>query len=79
MLAVNGYYDGTTIRALDSINAKKNQKLIITVLDDFMDDNRVETARKSSKGVLAAYANPEYMEQEHMAWEQAVREKYGNA
>ena len=38
MLALNGYYDGTAIQALEKINAKKNQKLIITVLDEFIEE-----------------------------------------
>ncbi|MDY6243337.1 MAG: hypothetical protein SPL63_01900 [Roseburia faecis] len=39
MLALQGYYDGTMVRTLEKINAKKNQKLIITVLDEFMDES----------------------------------------
>lgn len=36
MLALQGYYDGETIQLLEKINAKKNQRRIITVLDDFI-------------------------------------------
>ena len=39
MLALQGYYDGTMVQTLEKINAKKNQKLIITVLDEFMDES----------------------------------------
>ena len=38
MLALEGYYDGKTIQPLEKINAKKNQRLIITVLDDFISE-----------------------------------------
>ena len=33
MLAVQGYYDGAAFHALESVQLKKNQRVIITVLD----------------------------------------------
>ena len=36
MLAINGYYDGTNYVAQENIAIKPNQKVIITVLDDFL-------------------------------------------
>jgi hypothetical protein len=38
MLALQGYYDGSSVKTLEKINAKKNQKVIITVLDEFIDE-----------------------------------------
>ena len=38
MLALQAYYDGNAVQTLEKINAKKNQKLIIIVLDEFMDE-----------------------------------------
>ena len=38
MFALQGYYDGNTVQALRKIHAKKNQKLIITVLDEFIEE-----------------------------------------
>ena len=38
MVALQGYYDGNAVRTLEHINAKKNQKLIITVLDEFLEE-----------------------------------------
>lgn len=79
MLALQGYYDGKTIQPLEKINAKKNQRLIITVLDDFIPEAPKTEKRKTAKGSLAEYANPDLREQEKTAWEKAVIEKYGNA
>ncbi|MDE7311229.1 MAG: hypothetical protein K2N87_06365 [Eubacterium sp.] len=79
MLALQGYYDGKMIQPLGEFPAKKNQKLIITVLDEFMSETSVKEKRKSARGVLSKYANPVLWEQEKMAWEKAVIDKYGDA
>lgn len=78
MLALQGYYDGNSVQALEKINAKKNQKVIITILDEFIDEapNRNNT---SARGSLAKYANTELWSEEENAWEKAVIDKYGNA
>lgn len=78
MLSLQGYYDGMAVQTLEKITAKKNQKLIITVLDEFIE----EIPKKSSisaRGSLAKYANTALWEEEGAAWEKAVGEKYGNA
>lgn len=36
MLAVNGYYDGNNYIAEGNVVAKTNQKVIITLLDDYL-------------------------------------------
>ena len=78
MLALQGYYDGNSVQTLEKIHAEKNQKVIITILDEFMDE--LPQGKKSSlKGVLSDYANIELMKNEESAWERAVIEKYGNA
>lgn len=79
MLALEGYYDGKTIQPLEKINAKKNQRLIITVLDDFISETPKIEKKKTARGSLAEYANPDLRGQEKTAWEKAVTEKYGNA
>ena len=38
MLALEGYYDGENVQALGNIQARKNQKLSITVLDEFVEE-----------------------------------------
>lgn len=48
MLALQGYYDGQKIQTMEKIQAKKNQKVIITVLDEFVEelpDKKVHSAR----------------------------------
>ena len=37
MLAVQGYYDGVTIKPLEKIAAKPNQRVIITIMDEFVE------------------------------------------
>ena len=78
MLTVQGYYDGVAIKTLGKIAAKPNQRVIITIMDEFVEP--VKAARKKGmRGVLAKYANPELKEKEKGAWERAAVEKYGNA
>lgn len=77
MLAVQGYYDGANIRALENINAKPNQKVIITIMDEFLEQaDRKET--KGMRGILSEYANPDLAKKEKGAWEHAMVEKYGS-
>ena len=78
MLAVQGYYDGFSIKVLENLIAKPNQRLIITVMDDFIEpDEKIKT--KSMRGVLSKYADAALREKEKGAWERAMVEKYGNA
>ena len=80
MLALNGYYDGNAIQTLEKINARKNQKLIITVLDEFIEEVPKKTrTTESARGSLAKYANPSLWDKEGTAWEEEVGERYGNA
>ncbi len=77
MLAVQGYYDGVAIKPLEKIAAKPNQRVIITIMDEFVEPVK-DVHRKGMRGALAQYANPELREKEKGAWERAVAEKYGN-
>lgn len=38
MIVLQGYYDGEAIQPLEKIYAEKNQRLIITVLDEFIQE-----------------------------------------
>ena len=78
MLALKGYYDGTAVQTLEKITAKKNQKLSITVLDEFIEEIP-KKGSTSARGSLAKYANTALWEKEGIAWEEAMGEKYGNA
>ena len=77
MLAIQGYYDGTTIRTLEKINAKPNQRVIITIMDEFVRPEE-NTLRKSMRGILSEYADPDLAEKEQGAWEREAVKKYGN-
>lgn len=78
MSSVQGYYDGVVVRTLEKINAKPNQRVIITVVDDFLEQSSPKP-KKSMRGALADYADKELAKQEKGAWERAMVEKYGNA
>ena len=77
MLAIQGYYDGTSIKTLEKLVAKPNQRVIITIMDEFVEPEVTEPW-KSMRGALSNYANPKLAEQEDGVWEQAVVEKYDN-
>lgn len=79
MLALEGYYDGENVQTLGKIQAQKNQKLIITILDEFVEELPKKKSAQTTRGILAKYADPMLREQEKSAWEKAVVEKYGNA
>nr|WP_321322475.1 DUF2281 domain-containing protein [uncultured Campylobacter sp.] len=46
MLVANGYFDGDSIKTFENFKAQKNQKVIITVLDEFVNE------QKSAFGLL---------------------------
>ena len=77
MTTVQGYYDGVHYVTLERVNIKPNQKITITVLDDFMPQNDSAERVESLFGSLHQYANPALREKEDKAWEMAVEEKYG--
>lgn len=80
MLALQGYFDGNEVRTLEKIHARKNQKLIITILDEFIEETSLrDSSKQSARGLLSEYANPELQKAEESAWGNAVEEKYGNA
>jgi hypothetical protein len=79
MIAVQGYYDGNGVQTLEKIHAEKNQRIIITILDEFIDEKPVIQHKDTVRGSLSQYANPALQEQEKNAWEKAVVDKYGNA
>lgn len=78
MLVLQGYFDGNMVQTLEKINAKKNQKVIITVLDEFIEEVPKQKKR-SARGLLSEYANQELQKNEQAAWERAVKEKYETA
>ena len=77
MLVVQGYYDGVSIKTLEKLIAKPNQRLIITVMDDFVEPEK-NNNKKDLCGILAEYANPELVKKEKLAWQQEMVKKYGD-
>ena len=74
MMAYQGYYDGVAVKPLEEMTAKPNQRVIITVLDEFVEPDAV--ARKAGvRGILSQYANPTLMEREKGAWARAMVDK----
>ena len=58
MLALQGYFDGNEVKTLEQIHAQKNQKLIITILDEFIEESSLENKKEqSARGILSNYAN----------------------
>ena len=45
MLAINGYYDGEHIVPEEKVKLKKNQKLIITILDEDTEKNDIDLSK----------------------------------
>lgn len=74
MESFQGYFDGVNIRPLEHIPAKPNQRVVITVMNEFVEPDK--TARAEDVfGMLSEYANPALIEKEKTAWEDAtVRE-----
>lgn len=76
-MTVRGYYDGVNVVLLEEIAAKPNQKVIVTITDEFMEPAQ-QTRKKSLRGALSAYANEDLAAQEKGAWERAAAEKHGH-
>lgn len=77
MLAIQGYFDGTVIQPLEKLTAKPNQRVIITIMDEFVEPSKV-IRRNGMRGALAQYADPVLAEKEKGAWERAAADKYGH-
>jgi len=63
MLALKGYFNGKEFIPLDKVNLKPNQKVIITVLDEYLsDDDKIEKPYKKYVGKLNAKSFKEICE-----------------
>ena len=75
MLSVQGYYDGSAIRPLEEIVAKPNQRVLIMIMDDFLNENdKAEVAKL--RGALSKYANPALIEKEKGAWQNEAQNQH---
>ena len=75
MLVLPAYFDGETVKTVDNYKFSKDQKLMITVLDE--EEERKINGIKTLRGSLSKYANPKLIEKEKSAWSVAAGEKYG--
>lgn len=75
MLVIPAYYDGNTVKTVDDYKFSKNQKLMITVLDEA--EEKKMSGIKSLRGSLSKYANPNLIKNEKAAWGKAAGEKHG--
>ena len=73
MVAVQGYYDGMSIKSFEKITAKPNQRVIITIMDEFVEHDIAEE-KKGMRGALSQYADSKLQEKEKGAWERAMVE-----
>ena len=73
MVAVQGYYDGMSIKSFEKITAKPNQRVIITIMDEFVEPDIAEE-KKGMRGALSQYADSKLQEKEKGAWERAMVE-----
>lgn len=52
MISLTGFYNGTSVIPLENVELKQNQKVIITVLDEFVDLGRATVKKNSFFGIL---------------------------
>jgi hypothetical protein len=53
MLALNGYFNGKEFVPLDKVDVKPNQRVIITVLDEYIEERKPEKSYKKYVGKLS--------------------------
>ena len=64
MLEVHGYFDGESFQPLEKISAKPNQRVIITIMDDFINSDEIpnQDSLEALKEVEFMKKNPEKFE-----------------
>ena len=56
MLELTGYYDGASVQLLSTAQLKKNQKLKIIVMNDFVDEPQTKPVLTTNDRAQRAYA-----------------------
>ena len=56
MLELTGYYDGASVQLLGAAQLKKNQKLKIIVMNDFVDEPQTKSVLTTNDRAQRAYA-----------------------
>lgn len=75
MLVLSAYYDGDSVKTVEDYKFSKNQKLMITVLDE--NEIHKSSEIKVLRGSLSKYSNPQLIKKEKEAWANAARDKLG--
>ena len=75
MLVLPAYFDGDSVKTVDNYKFSKDQKLMITVLDEA--EEKKINGIKTLRGSLSKYANSKLIEKEKSAWSIASGEKHG--
>lgn len=75
VLAVAGYYDGKNVQLFEKAPIKKNQRLIITVMDDFVADDAKESSNFSEKKRAAFERLETWREKNKVCFDENLIEK----
>jgi hypothetical protein len=67
MEAVNAYYDGQAFVPTKPVKAKKNQKAIVTILDEVREDVSKERAKKALKEMRGMFKGTSLSSEDYMA------------
>ena len=81
MLAVAGYYNGSHIELLEQADVKRNQRVIVTIMDDYVKPPKEEQffAKTAHDQTMTAQENSSARKQAAFARLEAWRKKYGMA
>jgi phage terminase large subunit-like protein len=74
MEAVNAYYDGHSFIPTKPVNVRKNQKAIITILDEAHTENSVEVMKKTIRELRGAFKGIGLSSDEFAAGKQLEKE-----
>ena len=57
MLAIAGYYDGVSIQPLEELKAQKNQRVIITIMDEFISSDLIKSKKEKMNKFFSLAGN----------------------
>ena len=79
METVREVVNSSTLTQLFNIPASLKNRRVEVIIKLAADEKKEVPIRKSAKGCLSRYANPELQHMEKEAWGMAVGEKYANS
>lgn len=78
MLAAKGYYDGNCVQLLEPLNVKKNQKVIITVIEDYVSNSNVDKKTGANDPFLRALEDDKFVIKTGLDVDKYMEELRGN-